>query len=105
MFLTLIKPVSDKWVIEQFNHTLPMRSCATNRKFRCEGLIAVKIPPEEGVITSIFRRNYKAVRRNYKAGRRNYKADLSYVVDIPPGEKDILILAGKFNDIKRFSES
>jgi hypothetical protein len=68
-----------------------MWSCAMNIKVRSGGLIDVKIPPEEGVITSIF--------------RRNYKADLSYVVDIPPGEKDILILAGKFNDIKRFSES
>jgi len=54
-------------------------------------LVAVKVPPEENVITSIF--------------RRNYKVELSYGVDIPLGEKDILVLAGKFNDIKRFSES
>jgi len=54
-------------------------------------LVAVKIPPKEGVITSIF--------------RRNYKVDLSYGLNIPLGEKDILVLAGKFNDIKRFSES
>jgi len=54
-------------------------------------LVAVKIPPKDGVITSIF--------------RRNYKVDLSYGVDLPLGEKDILVLAGKFNDIKRFSES
>lgn len=54
-------------------------------------LVAVKIPPEESVMTSIF--------------RRNYKVDLSYGVDIPLGKKDILVLAGKFNDIKRFSES
>ena len=54
-------------------------------------LVAVKIPPKDGVITSIF--------------RRNYKVDLFYSVDIPLGEKDILVLAGKFNDIKRFSES
>jgi len=54
-------------------------------------LVAIKIPPKDGVITSIF--------------RRNYKVDLSYGVDLPLGEKDILVLAGKFNDIKRFSES
>ena len=54
-------------------------------------LVAVKIPPEESVMTSIF--------------RRNYKVDLSYGVDIPLGKKDILVLVGKFNDIKRFSES
>jgi hypothetical protein len=30
-----------------------------NIKVRSGGLIDVKIPPEEGVITSIFRRNYK----------------------------------------------
>jgi hypothetical protein len=53
--------------------------------------VTVKIPPKDGVITSIF--------------RRNYKVDLFYSVDIPHGEKDILVLAGKFNDIKRFSES
>jgi trk system potassium uptake protein TrkA len=54
-------------------------------------LVAVKIPPKEGVLTSLF--------------RRNYKVDLAYNVDLPLGEKDILILAGKINDIKRFSES
>jgi len=54
-------------------------------------LVAVKIPPKEGVLPSIF--------------RRNYKVDLSYSVDLPLGEKDILVLAGKINDIKRFCES
>lgn len=54
-------------------------------------LVAVKIAPKEGVLTTIF--------------RRNYKVDLSYSVDLPLGEKDILVLAGKINDIKRFSES
>jgi hypothetical protein len=51
----------------------------------------IRKPPEERVITSIF--------------RRNYKVDLSYGVNIPLGKKDIIVLAGKFNDIKRFSES
>jgi hypothetical protein len=37
--------------------------------------------------------------------RRNCKIYLSYGIDILLGEKDILVLAGKFNDIKRFSES
>jgi len=53
--------------------------------------VAVKIAPKEGLLTSIF--------------RRNYKVDLSYSVDLPLGEQDILVLAGKINDIKRFSES
>jgi trk system potassium uptake protein TrkA len=54
-------------------------------------LVAVKSPPKEGVITSIF--------------RRNYKVDLTYDVNLPLGEKDILVLAGKITDIKRFIES
>ena len=54
-------------------------------------LVAVKIPPKEGVLTSIF--------------RRDYKVDLSYNVDLPLRENDILVLAGKITDIKRFIES
>jgi trk system potassium uptake protein TrkA len=54
-------------------------------------LVAVKFPPEEGLLTSIF--------------RRNYKVNLSFDVDLPLGEKDILVLAGKITDIKRFIES
>jgi trk system potassium uptake protein TrkA len=54
-------------------------------------LVAVKSPPKEGVITSIF--------------RRNYKVDLTYDVNLPLDEKDILVLAGKITDIKRFIES
>jgi len=53
--------------------------------------VAVKIPPKEGIITSIF--------------RRNYIVDLTYDVNLPLGEKDILVLAGKITDIKRFIES
>ena len=54
-------------------------------------LIAVKIPPEEGVLTSIF--------------RRDYKVDLSYNVTYLLRENDILVLAGKIIDIKKFIES
>lgn len=54
-------------------------------------LVAVKIPPKEGALASIF--------------RRNYKVDLSYDVNLPLGEKDILVLAGKIIDMKRFIES
>src|SRR5659263_533579 len=73
-------------MIEPFSHAFSLRSNAANRRFRCEELIAIKIPPKDGVLTSIF--------------RRNYKVDLFNVVDIPPGENDILVMAGKFNDIK-----
>ena len=78
-------------MIEPFSHAFSLRSNVANRRFRCEELIAIKIPPKDEVITSIF--------------RRNYKVDLSYGVNIPLGKKDIIVLAGKFNDIKRFSES
>lgn len=54
-------------------------------------LIAVKIPPNEGVLTSIF--------------RRDYKVDLSYNVTYLLRENDILVLAGKIIDIKKFIES
>ena len=54
-------------------------------------LVAVKIPPSEGVITSIF--------------RRDYKIDLSYNVTFLLRENDILILAGKVTEIKKFIES
>jgi trk system potassium uptake protein TrkA len=54
-------------------------------------LIAVKIPPEEGVLTSIF--------------RRDYKVDLSYNITFLLRENDILVLAGKINDIRKFIES
>ena len=54
-------------------------------------LVAVKIPPNEGVLTSIF--------------RRDYKVDLSYNVTFLLRENDILVLAGKIIDIKKFIES
>ncbi len=54
-------------------------------------LVAVKTPPEEGILTSIF--------------RRNYKVDLSYNNTFLLRENDILVLAGKIVDMKRFIES
>jgi hypothetical protein len=54
-------------------------------------LVAVKIAPREGILTSIF--------------RRNYKIDPSYDPNSNLGEKDVLVLAGKITDIKRFLES
>jgi len=53
--------------------------------------VAVKIAPKEGILTSIF--------------RRNYKVDLSCDPNLTLGEKDILVLAGKIADIKRFIEN
>lgn len=54
-------------------------------------LIAVKVPPKENILTSIFRTNYKVY--------------LDYNVNQPLGENNILILTGKINDLKRFVES
>jgi len=54
-------------------------------------LVAVKTPPEAGVLTSIL--------------RREYKVDLSYNATFLLREKDILVLAGKIVDLKRFIES
>ncbi len=54
-------------------------------------LIAIKTPPEKGIISSLL--------------RREYRVDLSPDLILPLGEKDILIVAGKTNDIKRFIES
>lgn len=51
-------------------------------------LIAVKVPPEENKITTIF--------------RRNYSVHMDFDVNKPLGVKDILVLAGKVADIKRF---
>ncbi len=53
-------------------------------------LVAVKIAPKEGQLTSIF--------------RKNFKVDMSYDPLAPLGEKDILVLAGRIADIKRFTE-
>jgi trk system potassium uptake protein TrkA len=54
-------------------------------------LVGVKTPPPAGVLTTIF--------------RREYKVDLSYNVTFLLRENDILILAGKIVDIKKFIDS
>jgi len=54
-------------------------------------IVAVKIAPKEGLLVSIF--------------RRNFKVDMSYDPFSPLGEKDVLVVAGKIADIKRFVES
>ncbi len=54
-------------------------------------VIAVKIPPENHMLTSIFRRNYKVL--------------MDFDINQLLNENDILLLAGKINDIKRFIES
>jgi len=54
-------------------------------------LVGVKTPPEQGILTTFF--------------RREYKVDLSYNVTFLLRENDILILAGKIVDIKKFIDS
>jgi trk system potassium uptake protein len=54
-------------------------------------LIAVKVPPEENILNSIFRRDYKVF--------------MDFDVNLPLEEKLILVVAGKIADIKRFVES
>lgn len=54
-------------------------------------LIAVKIPPEDTVFSTIF--------------RRNYKVSMNFDVNKPLAEKYILVLAGKISEIKKFVES
>ncbi len=54
-------------------------------------VVGVEIAPKEGLLTSVF--------------RRNFKVDMSFDPYSPLGEKDILVLAGRIVDIKKFSES
>jgi len=77
-------PVPDKYV----EHSLETVNIESRFDLK---LIAVKTPPAAGVITSIF--------------KREYIVDLSYNVTFLLREKDILVLAGKIVDIKRFIES
>jgi len=53
--------------------------------------VGVEIAPKEGTLTSVF--------------RRNFKVDMSFDPYTPLGEKDVLVLAGKIVDIKRFTDS
>lgn len=54
-------------------------------------VVAVKNAPKEGLLTSVF--------------RRDYKVEMAYDPFLPLGAKDVLVLAGKIIDIKRFTES
>jgi trk system potassium uptake protein len=54
-------------------------------------LIAIKIAPKEGFLSSIF--------------HRNYKVDVSFDPFTTLHERDVLVLAGKISDIKGFTES
>jgi trk system potassium uptake protein TrkA len=54
-------------------------------------LIAVKAAPKEGLLTSLF--------------KRDYKVEMSFDSFLPLKDKDVLVLAGKTVDIKRFTES
>jgi trk system potassium uptake protein TrkA len=54
-------------------------------------LVGIKIAPKEKILTSLF--------------RRNYKFDLEPDTFAPLGERDVLVVAGKIIDIKRFTES
>jgi len=54
-------------------------------------LIAIKRPPEQNFMSSVF--------------KRDYRTDLFFSPDTPFAEGDILVIAGKVSDIKRFSGS
>jgi trk system potassium uptake protein TrkA len=54
-------------------------------------LVAVKVGPKEKVLASIF--------------RRNLRVEMSYDPFLPLSDKDILVVAGKLADIKKFTES
>jgi trk system potassium uptake protein TrkA len=69
-------------------HTL--ETISIDNRFHLK-LVAVKIAPKEGLLTSIF--------------RKNYEVDMSFDPFSPLGEKDVLVLAGKIIDLKRFTES
>lgn len=53
-------------------------------------LIAVKIPPEKNILTSLCKRDYKVF--------------MNFDIHQPLGDRAILILAGKISDIKKFTE-
>jgi trk system potassium uptake protein TrkA len=54
-------------------------------------LVAVKIAPKEGLLTAIF--------------RKNFRVDMAYDPYSPLAEKDVLVVAGRIIDIKKFTES
>lgn len=54
-------------------------------------LIAIKSPPKEGMLTSLF--------------KRDYRVNMALDPFAPLDEKEILVVAGRILDIKRFIES
>ena len=54
-------------------------------------LLAVKTPPEVRIMSSIF--------------KRDYKVDFDYDINKPLNEGDILVVAGRMTDIKRFVDN
>jgi trk system potassium uptake protein TrkA len=54
-------------------------------------VIAIKHPPKEGLISTVF--------------RRDYRVDLFYDLNTPFNDTDILVIAGKVSSIKSFMES
>jgi len=67
-----------------------VETISINERFNLK-LIAVKVAPKEGFLSSIF--------------RRNYRVDISFDPFTTLKEKDVLVLAGKIADIKQFVES
>jgi trk system potassium uptake protein len=51
-------------------------------------VIAIKYPPKQGVLSSVF--------------KKNYQTDLFFNENVPFTENDILVVAGKVSDIKSF---
>jgi trk system potassium uptake protein TrkA len=51
-------------------------------------LVAIKRPPEQNLLSSVF--------------KKDYKTDLFFNSEIPFAEGDILVIAGKVTDIKKF---
>jgi trk system potassium uptake protein TrkA len=67
-----------------------VETISINERFNLK-LIAVKVAPKEGFLSSIF--------------RRNYRVEISFDPFETLKEKDVLVLAGKITDIKQFVES
>jgi trk system potassium uptake protein TrkA len=67
-----------------------VETISINERFNLK-LIAVKVAPKEGFLSSIF--------------RRNYRVEISFDPFETLKEKDVLVLAGKIADIKQFVES
>lgn len=74
--------------VKYAGHSLDTLSLADRFSLR---LVAIKVAPKEGLMTSIF--------------RRNFKVEMTFDPFAPLGEKDVLVVAGRIADIKRFTEN